>query len=174
MKIASLSGLVLALLTMLIWHRRNHLKVGPATSSSCSRRLRYGSVEPAICQYVQAQDRGVDFTNSHSLYPTITTVNASAIATGHYIGDTGDFGNTLYAGTPPAQRPWQPIARWKTTPCWRRMNERSSAGNYLNEGTLVARARAARLLHRGDRQTGAHRIQDSTAAADGSENPDPG
>ena len=40
----------------------------------------------------------MDFTNSHSLYPTVTTVNASAIATGHYIGDTGDFGNTLYVG----------------------------------------------------------------------------
>ena len=36
---------------------------------------------------------GVDFRNSHSLYPTVTTPNASAIATGHYIGDTGDFGN---------------------------------------------------------------------------------
>src|SRR5271154_1293653 len=43
---------------------------------------------------------GVDFANSHSLYPTVTTVNASAIATGHYIGDTGDFGNTIYVGSP--------------------------------------------------------------------------
>ncbi|MBV9062342.1 MAG: alkaline phosphatase family protein, partial [Alphaproteobacteria bacterium] len=42
--------------------------------------------------------QGVNFTNPHSLYPTITTVNASAIATGHYIGDTGNFGNQLYTG----------------------------------------------------------------------------
>src|SRR5690242_8479250 len=61
--------------------------------------LRYGSVEPGnMPNLYRLKTEGVDFTNSHSLYPTITTVNASAIATGHYIGDTGDFGNTLYTG----------------------------------------------------------------------------
>ena len=43
---------------------------------------------------------GVDFTNSHSVYPTLTTANASAIATGHYLGDTGNYANTLYFGFP--------------------------------------------------------------------------
>jgi hypothetical protein len=43
---------------------------------------------------------GVDFANSHSLFPTFTTANASAIATGHYLGDTGDFNNTIYIGHP--------------------------------------------------------------------------
>ena len=63
--------------------------------------LRYGSVEPGnMPNLFKLKTEGVDFTNSHSLFPTITTVNASAIATGHYIGDTGDFGNTLYTGTP--------------------------------------------------------------------------
>src|SRR3569832_315441 len=63
--------------------------------------LRYGSVEPGnMPNFYKLKSEGVDFTNSHSLFPTITTVNASAIATGHYIGDTGDFGNTLYTGTP--------------------------------------------------------------------------
>ena len=42
--------------------------------------------------------KGVDFVNSHSLYPTFTTPNASTFATGHLLGDTGDFANTLYAG----------------------------------------------------------------------------
>ena len=40
--------------------------------------------------------QGVDFANSHSLYPTVTTPNSSAIATGHLLGDTGDFGNTIW------------------------------------------------------------------------------
>src|SRR6478736_4063305 len=63
--------------------------------------LRYGSVEPGnMPNMYKLKTEGVDFTNSHSLFPTITTVNASAIATGHYIGDTGDFGNTLHTGTP--------------------------------------------------------------------------
>jgi predicted AlkP superfamily pyrophosphatase or phosphodiesterase len=42
--------------------------------------------------------QGVEFANSHSLYPTFTTPNASAFATGHLLGDTGDFGNALYVG----------------------------------------------------------------------------
>ncbi len=41
---------------------------------------------------------GVDFQNSHSVYPTLTTVNASSIATGHLPGDHGDFGNALFTG----------------------------------------------------------------------------
>lgn len=44
--------------------------------------------------------RGVRFPNSHSLFPTFTTANASAMATGHMLGDTGDFSNTIDAGFP--------------------------------------------------------------------------
>ncbi len=40
------------------------------------------------------------FVNSHSLFPTLTTANASAIATGHSLGDTGIFSNTEYSGAP--------------------------------------------------------------------------
>ena len=46
------------------------------------------------------KQNGVNFANSHSLFPTFTTPNASAIATGHYLGDTGDFSNTVYTGYP--------------------------------------------------------------------------
>ena len=38
---------------------------------------------------------GVRFTNTHSLFPTFTTPNASGMATGHMLGDTGDFSNTV-------------------------------------------------------------------------------
>ena len=63
--------------------------------------LRYGSIEPGnMPNMSRLKSEGVDFTNSHSLYPTITTVNASAIATGHYIGDTGDFGNSSIPARP--------------------------------------------------------------------------
>ena len=41
---------------------------------------------------------GVSFTNSHSLFPTLTMANASALVTAHALGDTGTFGNTLYVG----------------------------------------------------------------------------
>ena len=61
--------------------------------------LRSQIVTPETAPAIAAlRAEGVDFQNSHSLYPTVTTVNASAIATGHYIGDTGDFGNVIYVG----------------------------------------------------------------------------
>ncbi|MET0432257.1 MAG: alkaline phosphatase family protein [Hyphomicrobium sp.] len=44
------------------------------------------------------RDKGVNFVNSHSLFPTFTMPNSSGMATGHYLGDTGVFGNVLYAG----------------------------------------------------------------------------
>lgn len=46
------------------------------------------------------RDKGVNFKNPHSLFPTFTSPNASAMATGHYLGDTGDFSNTIYSGFP--------------------------------------------------------------------------
>ena len=61
--------------------------------------LRRGSVNaqdtPAL---MKVRTAGVDFENSHSVYPTFTTANASAIATGHGLGDTGDYSNVLYPG----------------------------------------------------------------------------
>ena len=48
----------------------------------------------------EIRDKGVNFKNSHSLFPTFTTANASAMATGHHLGDTGDFSNTIYSGFP--------------------------------------------------------------------------
>ena len=50
----------------------------------------------AGCGLVRLRRDGVDFSNSHAVYPTLTTANASAIATGHFLGDTGNYGNTLY------------------------------------------------------------------------------
>ena len=41
------------------------------------------------------RDKGVNFKNSHSLFPTFTTANASAMATGHHLGDTGNYSNTF-------------------------------------------------------------------------------
>ena len=110
----------------------------------------------------------MDFTNSHSLFPTITTVNASAIATGHYIGDTGDFGNTLFAGTPMLSGHGSPIAEMENNAVLAEMNQKFG-GNYLNEETLMARARAQGFSTAVIGKLGPTRIQDSTAAPDGSE-----
>ncbi|HEX3862690.1 MAG TPA: alkaline phosphatase family protein [Stellaceae bacterium] len=63
--------------------------------------LRAAMVGPETAPAMAAlRDRGVNFTNPHSMFPTFTTANASAMATGHYLGDTGDFSNTIYTGFP--------------------------------------------------------------------------
>src|SRR5476651_1604929 len=42
------------------------------------------------------RDKGVNFANPHSLFPTFTMANASGLSTGHFLGDTGTFSNTIY------------------------------------------------------------------------------
>ncbi len=123
--------------------------------------LRYGSVTPENTPNLWALKKaGVDFTNSHSLFPTITTVNASAIATGHYIGDTGNFGNSIWNG--------EAVVGLENNNVLAAMNERFG-GNYLNETSLLAAARAQGWQTAVIGKLGPSRIQDLTAKADGSE-----
>src|SRR5262249_38137504 len=42
------------------------------------------------------RNEGVNFLNGHSVFPTVTRANATAIATGMYPDRNGIFGNTLY------------------------------------------------------------------------------
>ena len=54
--------------------------------------LRPGMVDDRTAPAMAAlMARGVRFTNTHSLFPTFTMANASGMATGHLLGDTGDF-----------------------------------------------------------------------------------
>jgi arylsulfatase A-like enzyme len=88
------------------------------------------------------KSHGVNFTNSHSIFPTFTTANASAMATGHYLGDTGDFSNYVYSGfrLQTANLSQVPFLEADTV-----LQEYSKhfGGNYLNEETILAAARAA-------------------------------
>src|SRR5271163_5005950 len=83
---------------------------------------------------------GVSLRNSHSLFPTFTTANASGMATGHALGDTGDFSNTIYAGFP------VPGANNSSTPFLESDVvlgdvDEHFAGNYLDEATILKLAR---------------------------------
>src|SRR5262245_63358834 len=63
--------------------------------------LRSEAVNPIDAPTLSAlRARGVHFANSHSVVPSLTMPNAAAIATGHFPGDTGDFGNFLFTGVP--------------------------------------------------------------------------
>jgi arylsulfatase A-like enzyme len=50
------------------------------------------------------RSEGVDFTNSHSVFPTVTRVNAAAIGTGMHPGSTGILGNQMYAADVDSRR----------------------------------------------------------------------
>ncbi len=84
--------------------------------------------------------RGVRFTNTHSLFPTFTTANASGMATGHMLGDTGDFSNTIYTGfqVPGAGDSLTPFL--ENDPVLGDVDEHFS-GDYLNEETILKAAR---------------------------------
>jgi hypothetical protein len=63
--------------------------------------LRALAVTPQTAPTLAAvRDQGVNFANPHSLFPTFTMPNSSGMSTGHELGDTGIFSNTIYTGYP--------------------------------------------------------------------------
>ncbi len=125
--------------------------------------LRSGIVDDQTAPTMAAIRReGVDFHNSHSLYPTVTTPNASAIATGHALGDTGDFGNTIWVGAPTSSDTPSFLAGLENDEVLGGMNQRYGA-NYLNETSLLAAARAGGFSTAAIGKLGPTAIQDVTA-----------
>jgi arylsulfatase A-like enzyme len=88
---------------------------------------------------------GMDFPNSHSVYPTFTTANASVIATGHGLGDTGDYSNTLYPGVwltkPDVTKASGTVVPFLESDDVLTNMNRTFGGNYLGERTLLSFAR---------------------------------
>lgn len=85
---------------------------------------------------------GVTFANSHSIFPTFTTANASAMATGHKLGDTGDFSNTIYTGYAAAPSGLTRTPFLESDPVLLDVDEHFG-GNYLDEETILAAAHKA-------------------------------
>jgi predicted AlkP superfamily pyrophosphatase or phosphodiesterase len=110
--------------------------------------LRRGSVTPEdMPTLYRVRTEGVDLRNSHSVYPSVTTANASVIATGHGLGDTGNYGNVIYPGLWLAE-PHIPTATGSITPFLE--NDATLAtlnsfnnGTYITEPTLLAAAHDA-------------------------------
>jgi hypothetical protein len=105
---------------------------------------------------------GVWFKNSHALFPTFTTPNASALATGHFLGDTGDFGNVIYSGYPVATANGSPTPFLESDPVLGDIDEHF-AGNYLDEQSVLAAARALGYATAAVGKLGPVAIQDVTA-----------
>ena len=103
--------------------------------------LRSRMVDDATAPTMAALARdGVSLRNSHSLFPTFTTANASAMATGHMLGDTGDFSNTIYAGFEVANARNSSTPFLESDPVLADVDEHF-AGNYLDEATILKLAR---------------------------------
>ncbi len=103
--------------------------------------LRFRMVDDRTAPTMAAIAReGVSLRNSHALFPTFTTANASGMATGHMLGDTGDFSNTIYAGfqVPGAGNTLTPFL--ESDVVLGDVDEHF-AGNYLDETTILKLAR---------------------------------
>jgi hypothetical protein len=88
----------------------------------------------------EVRDKGVNFNNPHSLFPTFTMANGSAMATGHYLGDTGTFSNTIYTGYPVAHANGTVVPFLEVDPVLLDVDEHFG-GDYLNEETILKMAR---------------------------------
>ena len=88
----------------------------------------------------ELRDKGVNFRNSHSLFPTFTMANGSAMASGHYLGDTGTFSNTIYTGKPIAHSNNTVTPFIEVDPVLKEVDE-LFGGDYLNEETILKMAR---------------------------------
>jgi hypothetical protein len=125
--------------------------------------LRDGMVNAATAPTMDRLMRaGVRFTNTHSLFPTFTMPNATAMATGHMLGDTGQFGNTIYTAFP------VPGAGESLTPFLESDPvlgdvDAHFAGNYLNEETILRAAHAQGLSTASIGKLGPSLVFDHTA-----------
>jgi arylsulfatase A-like enzyme len=128
--------------------------------------LRYSNVTPETAPTLwKIKSEGVDFTNSHSIYPTLTTANASAIATGHYLGDTGDYGNTLFVDFPVKAKDNSNVTFLEDDAILAEMKQHF--GNaYLGQTSLAALARAKGINVAVFGKVGPAAIQDITLFTD--------
>lgn len=105
--------------------------------------LRYGSINSTDTPTLfSIRKNGVHFTNSHSLFPTFTTPNAAAIATGHFLGDTGDFSNTIYIGFPSANANGSVTPFIENNAVLGDIDEQLPGNNFLDSESLLSFARA--------------------------------
>lgn len=114
---------------------------------------------PAMASLMKA---GVRFTNTHSLFPTFTMPNAAAMATGHLLGDTGQFGNTLYTAFPVPGAGESLTPFLESDPVLGDVDEHF-AGNYLNEETILRAAHAKGLSTASIGKLGPSLVFDHTA-----------
>jgi predicted AlkP superfamily pyrophosphatase or phosphodiesterase len=112
------------------------------------------------------RDQGVNFKNSHSMFPTFTMANASAMSTGHYLGDTGTFSNTIFTGYSSAPAGDTVVPFIENDAVLGDIDAHFN-GDYLDEETILKMARAKGLSTAAIGKVGPTLIFDHTDRADG-------
>ena len=103
--------------------------------------LRALSVTPEAAPAMAAiRDKGVNFANPHSLFPTFTMANASGLSTGHFLGDTGVFSNTIYVGFPTQHAGNSVTPFIESDPVLGDIDDHFS-GNFVDEDAILFAAR---------------------------------
>jgi len=113
----------------------------------------------------EIRDKGVNFKNSHSMFPTFTMANGSAMATGHYLGDTGTFSNTIYTGFASVPAGDTVVPFLENDAVLGDVDEHFG-GDYLNEETILKMARAKGFSTAAIGKVGPTLIFDHTDRAD--------
>src|ERR1700719_1169836 len=113
----------------------------------------------------ELRDKGVNFKNPHSMFPTFTMANGSAMATGHYLGDTGTFSNTIYTGFSSAPAGDTVVPFLENDAVLGDVDEHFGS-NYLNEETILKLARAKGFSTAAIGKVGPTLIFDHTDRAD--------
>ncbi len=127
--------------------------------------LRSKMVTPERAPAMAALAReGVYFENSHSQYPTLTMPNAAALATGHYVGDTGVFGNVFLVRRPVATANGTLMPQIENDRILGEVDEHFG-GNLLGEVTLLEAARRAGYSTAAIGKLGPTLLQDHLARA---------
>jgi arylsulfatase A-like enzyme len=127
--------------------------------------LRSKMVTPDLTPAMSALMReGVYFENSHSQFPTVTMPNASALATGHYIGDTGVFGNVFLVRRPVTTSNGTLMPQIENDRILGELDEHFG-GNFLGEVTLLEAARRAGYSTAAIGKLGPTLLQDHTGRA---------
>src|SRR5258707_3401519 len=113
----------------------------------------------------EVRDKGVNCKIPHSLFRTSTMANASGMATGHHLGDTGTFSNTIYTGYPSAPAGDTVVPFIENDAVLADIDEHFG-GDYLNEETILKMARARGFSTAAIGKVGPTPIIDHTDRAD--------
>ena len=85
------------------------------------------------------RDHGVNFKSPHSLFPTFTMANSSGLSTGHFLGDTGVFSNTLFTGYPAP--PGTTVTPFIENDAVLGTIDAHFGGSFISEDSVIAAAR---------------------------------